>query len=390
MKFLKNFLNNINWTGTLCRRAGLTMAALLIFLVALSSRAPKSSADKDDSSSKTVQESSSQQEIKIDTTYVKVNNDELKNTGLIALDNKDHSYTPDTSGFESIYSYLFNAKGDMVMTTGSTSICGNKEMLEHLNAMVSDFAAQTGLKTIMVRNAAYRVDDKVYKSQFDVEQKKQTAEDNADAPEGNAQPQQQAAQTEQGPSADGCYEHLTGLAVDLQLYEADKGTYPEFTGEGSYAWINDNCWKYGFVLRYPAEKQSVTGVEGKKNHYRYVGKEYAQVMHENNLVLEELYAFLQKYTYEKPLKLTSPDGSTAMLYYVKKDKDKTATTIPMPTGKDGGQAGHFSADSEDGIYVCGYIDSAASPEGTPAQTQQAQQAQPQQTQPAEAQAEKTE
>ena len=163
MKFLKNFLNNINWTGTLCRRAGLTMAALLIFLVALSSRAPKSSADKDDSSSKTVQESSSQQEIKIDTTYVKVNNDELKNMGLIALDNKDHSYTPDTSGFESIYSYLFNAKGDMVMTTGSTSICGNKEMLEHLNAMVSDFAAQTGLKTIMVRNAAYRVDDKVYK-----------------------------------------------------------------------------------------------------------------------------------------------------------------------------------------------------------------------------------
>ncbi len=372
-----NFLNNINWTGKLCRRAGMTMAALLIFIIALTGHASKKSPDKDDSSSKAPQESSSQQEL-IDTSYIKLNNDEYNNTGLIALDNKDHSYTPDTSDFESIYSYLFNAKGDMVMTTGSTNICGDKEMLEHLNAMVCDFAAQTGLKTIMVRNAAYRVDDKVYKSQFDIEEKKENTENN----EQNAA--QQTAQPQSGPTSDGCYEHLTGLAVDLQLYEADKGAYPEFTGEGSYAWINENCWKYGFVLRYPAEKQSVTGVEGKKNHYRYVGKEYAQVMHENNLVLEELYAFLQKYTYEKPLKVTSPDGTVSMLYYIKKEKDKTTTTVPMPAGYDGGKAGHFSADSEDGIYVCGYI-SFVPRDDTPQQTQPEQT-----TQPTETQAEKTE
>ena len=69
---------------------------------------------------------------------------------------------------------------------------------------------------------------------------------------------------------------------------------------------------------------------------------------------------------------------------VKKEKDKTTTTVPMPAGYDGGKAGHFSADSEDGIYVCGYI-SFVPRDDTPQQTQPEQT-----TQPTETQAEKTE
>lgn len=360
-----NFLKNINWTNSLCRRAGLVLAGALLFILALTTHAPKSSADKDDSSSKKPAESSSQQQISFDTVYVKLNNDEFNNTGLIALDNKDMHIAPDGADFVSIYSYLFNAKGDMIMTTGSTNICGNKEMFEQLNLMISDFSAQTGLKTIMVRNAAYRVDDKVYKSQFDIPDDKSKQGDTAKT-------------EDDGKSSDGCYEHLSGLAVDFQLYEADKGTYPEYTGEGQYAWINENCYKYGFVLRYPADKTDITGVEAKKNHYRYVGKEYAQVMHDNNLVLEELYGFLQKYTFEKPLNVQTPSGSRYIFYYVKKDKDNTSTTVPMPQGSDGGKTGTVSADAQGGLYVCCDISQLTSQQA-PQQESQTSQTQVQKT-----------
>jgi len=358
-----NFLKNINWTNSFCKRAGLVLAAVLLFFVALSTRTAKTKADTNDSSSVKPADSSSQQEVKFDTVYVKLDNDEMTNTGLIALDDKDHHITSGAADLVTIYSYLFNAKGEMIMTTGSTNICGKKEMFEQLNLMISDFSAQTGLKTIMVRNAAYKVDDKVYKSQFDIPDEKS---------------EQSAAAAQDGKCADGCYEHLSGLAVDFQLYEADKGAYPEYTGEGQYAWINENCYKYGFVLRYPADKTDITGVEAKKNHYRYVGKEYAQVMHDNNLVLEELYGFLQKYTFEKPLNVQTPSGSRYIFYYVKKDKDNTFTTVPMPQGRDGEKTGTVSADAQGGLYVCCDISQLTSQQA-PQQESQTSQTQVQKT-----------
>ncbi len=361
--FIVNFLKNINWTNSFCKRAGLVLAAVLLFFVALSTRTAKTKADTNDSSSAKPADSSSQQEVKFDTVYVKLDNDEMTNTGLIALDDKDHHITSGAADLVSIYSYLFNAKGEMIMTTGSTNICGKKEMFEQLNLMISDFSAQTGLKTIMVRNAAYKVDDKVYKSQFDIPDEKS---------------EQSAAAAQDGKCADGCYEHLSGLAVDFQLYEADKGAYPEYTGEGQYAWINENCYKYGFVLRYPADKTDITGVEAKKNHYRYVSKEYAQVMHDNNLVLEELYGFLQKYTFEKPLSVQTPSGSRYIFYYVKKDKDNTFTTVPMPQGRDGEKTGTVSADAQGGLYVCCDISQFTSQQA-PQQESQTSQTQVQKT-----------
>ena len=48
-----------------------------------------------------------------------------------------------------------------------------------------------------------------------------------------------------------------------------------------------NSWKYGFVLRYPADKSDITGIIYEPWHYRYVGKEAAAEIYENNLCLEE-------------------------------------------------------------------------------------------------------
>lgn len=343
------FLKNINWTNSLCRKAGLTLAALLLFVLVLTTHAPKSSAKDGDSSSQKSEESSqAEQKPKYDTVYVKLDNELVKNGGLIGLDNKDHSYVSDGSGFVTIYPYLFNQKGEQVMSTSSTNISGTKEMMEQLNAMVSDFAAQTGLKTIMVTNASYLVDGKLYMTQYDVPQ------DGAN---------NKAANSGSGNlSSGGCYEHLTGLAIDLQLYEADKGTYPEFTGEGQYAWINENCYKYGFVQRYPANKQEVTGAAEKKNHYRYVGKVYAKIMHDNDLALEELHAFLDKYSYEKPLNVDGIDGKNYIVYSALAEKDKTVTSVPHPdTGKDGELWANYSGIDNGRIYICVVVDSTSAP-----------------------------
>lgn len=84
----------------------------------------------------------------------------------------------------------------------------------------------------------------------------------------------------------GTSEHQLGLAVDLvarsyqQLDEAQERTKEA-------KWLKENCWKYGFILRYPPEKTEETGVIYEPWHYRYVGMEAAEEITENNLCLEE-------------------------------------------------------------------------------------------------------
>ena len=52
-------------------------------------------------------------------------------------------------------------------------------------------------------------------------------------------------------------------------------------------WFEENSYKYGFVIRYPDDKYSVTGVKAAKTHLRYVGPEAANVMKQSGQCLEE-------------------------------------------------------------------------------------------------------
>ena len=55
--------------------------------------------------------------------------------------------------------------------------------------------------------------------------------------------------------------------------------------------IKDNSYRFGFILRYPEDKVNVTGYSYEAWHFRYVGKEIAKYIHENNITFEEYYAF---------------------------------------------------------------------------------------------------
>lgn len=87
----------------------------------------------------------------------------------------------------------------------------------------------------------------------------------------------------------GCSEHQTGLCVDItDHYREIKNDEIEDTD--TCKWLIANCAEYGFIHRFPAEKMDVTGVMNEGWHFRYVGKEVAQYIMDNGLVLEEFVA----------------------------------------------------------------------------------------------------
>lgn len=82
-------------------------------------------------------------------------------------------------------------------------------------------------------------------------------------------------------------EHQTGLAVDV--YNV-KETYTNFEKTKEYTWMQDNAYKYGFILRFPNDKENETGYEFESWHYRYVGLEAAKYIKEHNISFEEYCA----------------------------------------------------------------------------------------------------
>lgn len=84
----------------------------------------------------------------------------------------------------------------------------------------------------------------------------------------------------------GCSEHQTGLALDINT--ASLSDHFEETEE--YAWLVENSWRYGFILRFPEGKEEITGYQFEPWHYRYVGPAAARVCYENGWTLEEYHA----------------------------------------------------------------------------------------------------
>ena len=81
----------------------------------------------------------------------------------------------------------------------------------------------------------------------------------------------------------GYSEHETGLALDITADKSGKGfdTTPQFY------FLIKNCWDYGFILRYPENKEHITGIPYEPWHYRYVGLPHSQIIRDKNITLEE-------------------------------------------------------------------------------------------------------
>lgn len=84
----------------------------------------------------------------------------------------------------------------------------------------------------------------------------------------------------------GFSEHQTGLAIDIDNIVL---SYDKFHLTQEFGWMKNNCYKYGFILRYDIDKENITGYKYEPWHYRYVGIKISEYIYRNNITFEEYY-----------------------------------------------------------------------------------------------------
>lgn len=86
----------------------------------------------------------------------------------------------------------------------------------------------------------------------------------------------------------GYSEHQTGLAIDVSTLNSTMANFEE-TEE--FEWLQEHAHEYGFILRYPKDKEFITGYNYESWHYRYVGEKVAKEIKELNITFDEYYAY---------------------------------------------------------------------------------------------------
>ncbi len=100
----------------------------------------------------------------------------------------------------------------------------------------------------------------------------------------------------------GTSEHQTGLACDItdRYYETKDRS---LANTAMFQYMSQHCTEFGFVVRYPENKEDITGVMYEPWHFRYVGTEVAEYMTENDLCLEEFVSLYREiYSADNPPK----------------------------------------------------------------------------------------
>lgn len=87
----------------------------------------------------------------------------------------------------------------------------------------------------------------------------------------------------------GTSEHQTGLAIDLLLVRDGKIVVGMNENDPEVNWVHKNAYKYGFIVRYPKNKEHITGYRYEPWHLRYVGKNLASYLKNENITLEEYH-----------------------------------------------------------------------------------------------------
>lgn len=234
-------------------------------------------------------------------------------SGPLVLVNITHPYTFDAT--PTLFSFgenvsVYGAKSGSY-SVRDTNVALNSEVVTALNTMLDDFSAyQNGKRSLIVLEGL-----RTYDEQLEILNEKIA----------------KLGENQTIAQKPGYSEHHTGLAMDIDLYI--DGIVSTFTGEGEYAWVFENAHKYGFILRYPADKESITGISYESWHFRYVGIPHAEYMYKNGLTLEEYIDTLALYPFESAhLTVTSEtDGATYEVYSVAVPLD--GTPVPVPTDK---------------------------------------------------------
>ena len=233
--------------------------------------------------------------------------------GDLVLVNNTHVYTfpQSTDHLKEIYAVYATHTSPRPYVLSGLSKYMDSRALAAMDAMLTDFSAATGKNDVQIRYA--------YRSYED----------------------QKSFSVQPGYS-----DHHTGLGCQLK-YVVESGNNIvayDLSLEPVYNWLFDNCHKYGFVVRYPADKTDKTGIEDYASYFRYVGVAHATYMKEQNLCMEEYIEVLKNYTDESPLKINAADGRYYEVWYVAVNG---SATVKHPTN----YAYTVSGTNEGGVVV---------------------------------------
>ena len=285
------------------------LAVVLLALVALSTNVGSGSAKKHTNSKnntsvssksekKSAKKADKDDDVRLTKNYKyeEFKNGTTPNSGYLVTVDSDQPYTGSPFDTDGIYSYLFDEAGNQIMYASSTMIYGETEMLEHLNQMAVDFAADTGLRTLMISQL---IPDDGSDSKYD--------------------------------------EAYIGTCADLMIY---NGSFDPFTAEGDYGWLTENCYKYGFIFR-------------GNSRIRYVGVPVSEYLKSSGSDLETFMEAVKKYKFEKPLYFTDENDKEFAFYFIDVSSGDTTTNVPIPLRQDDSEYGYdISGNNEDGYVVC--------------------------------------
>jgi D-alanyl-D-alanine carboxypeptidase len=220
--------------------------------------------------------------------------------GSLILVNHDHGYEiPDNLDLVNIV----EAK------TGSYRVLNDnfqlsELLIEPLDDMMAAFHTATGNSTVAIISAFRNFDDQ------------QRILNNYISRVGRTEALRWAA-------LPGHSEHHAGLAFDFGIIES--GVRRTFHGTGVTAWFRRNSYRFGFILRFPADKTNITDTAHEPWHFRYVGLPHSYIMFRDNLCLEEYIEFLSDYTFDNPFEVVFED-EVFEIYSVQ------GVEIPIPHG----------------------------------------------------------
>lgn len=125
------------------------------------------------------------------------------------------------------------------------------------------------------------------------------------------------------------YDHALGTALTLRR-NSDSAPITEDIFKSDYKWLYDNCYKYGFILRYPNDCKDCTGLDGTSRiHLRYVGYEHAYYMHSQGICLDEYLELIRTHhtASGEHLSFTADNGSSYEVFYVAASGNPTGITL---------------------------------------------------------------
>ncbi|MEG2118206.1 MAG: D-alanyl-D-alanine carboxypeptidase family protein [Clostridia bacterium] len=308
-KSRKKGYKNINTAAIVtCFAVILIISAVIIFNYVLKNDEPNVSDLSSQNNSLTLSETSSREQnepiseeqskpLILEFEKISMDSKQIHRGNLIVVNNENqYVFEPSESLIKISDEKTANYKmGDLTLTL-------SKSIMKDLNDMLDALSKEVSSKSLTISSGfrTYEQQNKIYNSAKD---KTKTMK----------------------PGGSDLH---TGLSFSAWVYPSNEGKI----SSGKFAWLDENCKNYGFIVRYPANKAAITGYDPKNDSsttYRYVGNVHAHLISLNNYCLEEYIEFVKRFSYNNYYTISYNEKDYA-IYYCLSSGD--ATTISVPKG----------------------------------------------------------